>query len=174
MLFHLAYPHRGYREGQYFPDNLMSALHLHPALNHFPVVATLLAAGAALLGVLRPRERSEWLLRALLLLGVAVAALPVVLWSGRAWAAAQGLWPRGAWLPPRQPLAGLLRWHLLGAGISTLLAGLGLALALAWRRGRAGLWPVVLVAVAAALATGITARIGGQIAFGEPGMEGGP
>ena len=153
----------------------MSALPLHPAVNHFPVVASLLASGCVLLGALRPlSERREWLLRALLLLGVAAVALPVVLLSGRAWSAAQGLWPQGAALPPRHALNGLLRWHVLGAAVSALLILLGLGLALAFRRGRIALWPVLLVVVAAALATGLTARMGGQMAFGEVEPESAP
>ena len=153
----------------------MSALPLHPAVNHFPVAANLLAACCLLLAAFRPRsERCEWVLRGLLLLAVAAASLPLVLWSGRVWSVAQGPWPWGAPLPPRHALGGLLRWHLLGAGISSLLTGLALALALAHRRGRAGLWPVVLVVLAAALATGLTARIGGQMAFGETEAQDGP
>jgi uncharacterized membrane protein len=151
----------------------MSALPLHPAVNHFPVVTSLLAACCMLLAALRPRQRSEWVLRGLLLLGVALAALPVVMGSGRSWSAAQGLWPRSVALPPARALNGLLRWHVLGAGVSAVLVALGLVLALAFRRGRLALWPVLLVVLAAALATGITARVGGQMAFGDP-PEAGP
>jgi uncharacterized membrane protein len=146
----------------------MSALPLHPAVNHFPVVTSLLAVCCLVLAVLRPRQRGEWVLRALLLLGVALAALPVVIGSGRSWSAAQGLWPRSVPLPPAHALNGLLRWHVLGAGVSAALLALGLVLALAFRRGRIGLWPVVAVVLAAALATGATARVGGQMAYGEP------
>jgi uncharacterized membrane protein len=153
----------------------MSALPLHPAVNHFPVVASLLASGCVLLGALRPLpERREWLLRALLLLGVAAAALPVVIGSGRAWSSAQGLWPPGLALPPGHALNGLLRWHVLGAAVSALLTLAGLGLALAFRRGRIALWPVLLVVLAAALATGVTARLGGQMAFGEVEPGAGP
>jgi uncharacterized membrane protein len=153
----------------------VSALPLHPAVNHFPVVASLLASGCVLLGACRPLpERREWLLRALLLLVVAAAALPLVLGSGRAWSAAQGLWPPGQALPPRRALNGLLRWHVLGAALATLLTLSGLGLALAWRRGRSALWPVLLVVLAAALATGATARLGGQMAFGETEPAAGP
>jgi uncharacterized membrane protein len=146
----------------------MSALPLHPAVNHFPVVTSLLAACCLLLAALRPRQRGEWVLRGLLLLGVALAALPVVIASGRSWSVDQGLWPRSVPLPPAHALNGLLRWHVLGALIATGLLVLGLVLALAFRRGRIRLWPVVLVVLAAALATGATARVGGQMAFGPP------
>ena len=153
----------------------MSALPLHPAVNHFPVVASLLASGCVLLGALRPLpERREWLLRALLLLGVATAALPVVIGSGRAWSSAQGLWPPGLALPPGHALNGLLRWHVLGAAVSALLTLAGLGLALAFRRGRIALWPVLLVVLAAALATGLTARVGGEMAFGQVEPEAAP
>jgi len=151
------------------------SLPVHPAVNHFPVVASLLAAGCLLAGAVRPQaERSEWVLRALLLLGVAVVALPVVIGSGRAWSAAMGAWPWGAALPPRSALDGLLRWHVLGAAVSTALSGLGLGLGLGFRRGRIGLWPLLLVVLTAALATGITARVGGQMTFGNPESEASP
>ena len=150
----------------------MSALPIHPAVNHFPVVTSLLAACCMALGALRPqRERGEWAQRGLLLLCVAVLALPVVAWSGRIWSAGMGLWPWGRWLPPRRALNGKLVLHVLGAAASTLLTLAGLALAFAHRRGRVGIWPVLLVVAAAALATGATARLGGQMAFGEPPQE---
>lgn len=150
----------------------MSALPIHPAVNHFPVVTSLLAAGCMALAAFRPRqERGEWLLRAMLLLGVAALALPVVAWSGRVWSLSMGLWPRGVWLPPRRALDGLLVLHVLGAAVSAALTALGLVLAFALRKGRVPLWTVVLVMAAAALATGVTARVGGQMAFGEPPAE---
>jgi len=153
----------------------MSALPIHPAVNHFPVVTSLLAAGCMLLAALRPRqERPEWALRALLLLCVAVLALPVVAWSGRIWGASQGLWPHAAWLPPRRALNGLLVLHVLGAAVSSALTVLGLVLVIALRRGRVALWPVLLVVAAAALATGATARVGGQMAYGEPPAQDAP
>jgi hypothetical protein len=58
--------------------------------------------------------------------------------------------------------------------VSALLTLTGLGLALAFRRGRIALWPVLLVVVAAALATGLTARMGGQMAFGEVEPESAP
>jgi hypothetical protein len=60
---------------------------------------------------------------------------------------------------------------VLGAAVAAALTVTGLALAWAHRRGRVGLWAVLLVAAAAALATGATARVGGQMAFGEPPQE---
>jgi len=153
----------------------MSPLPIHPAVNHFPVVASFLSACCIVRAAFRPQpERSEWVRRGLFLLGVALVSLPVVIWSGRIWAATMGIWPWSALLPPRQALDGVLRWHVLVAGISTGLVLLGLVLVRAFRRGRTGLWLVVLVVLAAALATGITARLGGQMAYGEPNPEAGP
>lgn len=150
----------------------MSALPIHPAVNHFPVVTSLLAACCLGLGALRsPEERGEWLLRAVLLLCVALLALPVVIWSGRIWSVDMGLWPWRVPLPPRRALNGMLRLHVLGAAVSAGLLALGLALGLASRRGRIGLWPVILIVLAAAMATGVTARLGGQMAFGEPAVQ---
>jgi len=63
---------------------------------------------------------------------------------------------------------------VMGAAVSTLLTLSGLGLTLAWRRGRSALWPVLVVVLAAALATGATARLGGQMAFGEAEPEAGP
>jgi uncharacterized membrane protein len=147
----------------------MSGLPLHPAVNHFPVVANLLAASCLALAAARPRrERSEWVLRALLLLGVAVLSIPVAAWSGRLWSVDMGLWPRHVPLPPRQALNGLLVIHVLGAATSAGLTVLGLVLTFALRRGRIALWPVLLVVASAAAATGATARVGGQMAYGEP------
>jgi uncharacterized membrane protein len=154
---------------------IMSPLPLHPAVNHFPVVASFLAACCMAMAAFRPRgERSEWVRRGLLLLGVALVSLPVVIGSGRAWAATMGIWPRGVWLPPRRALGGILFWHVIGAGVSAAFVLAGLMLVRAFRRGRTGLLPVILVVLAAALATGITARLGGQMAYGEPTPEAEP
>jgi hypothetical protein len=48
---------------------------------------------------------------------------------------------------------------------------LGVLLALGHRRNRMTLWPVIVVVVVAALATGMTAHLGGRIAFGEPDAQ---
>jgi uncharacterized membrane protein len=151
------------------------ALPLHPVVNPFPIVTTVLAALAMVLGALRPPgERREWLTRALLLLTVALALLPAVAWTGRAWAGDAGIWPAGRLLPPRGgALGGLLAAHLLGAAISAGLTLAGLLLALRARRsGR--FWAALLVVLAAAAATGITGHLGGRIAFGTPEAEAGP
>jgi uncharacterized membrane protein len=96
----------------------MTALPLHPVVNPFPVVATILAAGCLSAGAARPlHERGEC---------------------------------------------------VLGALAATVLMVLAALLALAYRRRRVGLWPVLALALASALATGITAHLGGRIAFGEP------
>ena len=150
---------------------VVSALPLHPAVNHFPVVASLLAVCCLGLGLRSPGQRAEWALRAQLLLAVAVLALPVVLGSGRLWSVDMGLWPWRVALPPSRALNGMLGLHVLGAALSAGLLALGLVLTWLFRRGRIGLWPVLLVALAAALATGITARVGGQMAFGEPAVQ---
>jgi len=147
----------------------MHALPFHPVVNPFPIVSTVLAAGCLLLAALRAREhRGEWVQRGMLLLTVSLLAMPVVAWSGRTWAGAAGLWPRGALLPDARAAGGLLRLHALGAAGSGCLMALGLLLGIAHRRGRAPLWPVIVVLLACALATGMTAHLGGQIAFGEP------
>jgi uncharacterized membrane protein len=141
----------------------MTALPLHPVVNPFPVVATILAAGCLSAGAARPlHERGEWVLRGLLLLSVALLAMPAVAWTGRGWAVAAGLWP------PRHGPGGLLLAHVLGALAATVLMVLAARLAQAYRRRRVGLWPVLALALASALATGITAHLGGRIAFGEP------
>jgi len=151
----------------------MSALPIHPVVNPFPIAATVLAALALLAAGLRPRDqRREWLTRCLLLLLVALAALPAVAWSGRLWAAAMGVWPASRALPPSRALGGLLRLHLEGAAGSTGLLLAGLLLVHRHRRGQGRLWPALLVVLAAAAAVGVTAHLGGMMAFGEPGAPG--
>ena len=147
----------------------MAALPFHPVVNAFPVVTTVLAAGCLLAGAARPGEAGrEWLRRGLLLLIVALLAMPVVAWSGRAWAASAGMWPRGLALPPAR--ARLLRVHVLGASLSTLLMILAALAVRAQLRGR-GRWLALAVVLACALCTGVTAHLGGELAFGEPGVE---
>lgn len=147
----------------------MAPLPIHPVVNAFPIVATVLAALAMIwAGLLAPSRRPEWLGRSLLLLGVALAALPAVAWSGRIWAAAMGIWPPGRALPPRAALGGLLALHALGATASAALTLSGFLLLLRHRRGRGPFWAALLVVAAAALATGVTAHLGGRMAFGPP------
>ncbi len=81
--------------------------------------------------------------------------------------------PRGL-AAARRALNGLLVLHVLGAAVSSALTVLGLVLVIALRRGRVALWPVLLVVAAAALATGATARVGGQMAYGEPPAQDAP
>jgi len=151
----------------------MSALPFHPVVNAFPVVTTVLAAGCVLAGAARPGEAGrEWLRRALLLLLVALLAMPAVAWSGRAWAASAGLWPKGLALPPAK--AQLLRGHVAGATLSLLLMALAALLVSARIRGRGGRWLVLAVVLACALSTGLTAHLGGKLAFSEPEVEDAP
>ena len=62
---------------------------------------------------------------------------------------------------------------LLGAlsVIAIVLLALAAALVRLRLRGRAGRWLVLAVALACALSTGITAHLGGRLAFGEPEAE---
>ena len=145
---------------------MRDALPLHPALIHFPVAATVLAAGAAIAGVLRPGERREWLDRTTLLLASAVAATPAAMISGRAWSRSLGLWATAAWLPPGDVEDGLLRRHVLAAVLTMALASCALLLSFFARRGRLPLWPVVLVVSASAAAACLTAHVGGGMVFG--------
>jgi len=75
-------------------------------------------------------------------------------------------------LPPSRALGGLLRLHLEGAAGSTGLLLAGLLLVHRHRRGQGRLWPALLVVLAAAAAVGVTAHLGGMMAFGEPGAPG--
>jgi uncharacterized membrane protein len=146
------------------------ALPLHPALVHFPVAATVLAAGAALAAAVRPRtELREWLDRTSFLLGSAVASTPAAIVSGRAWSRSLGLWAAPSWLPPAAVEDGLLRRHVLAAVLTMALASCALLLSLFARRGRLPLWPVVLVVSSSAAAACLTAHVGGGMVFGTHG-----
>lgn len=63
---------------------------------------------------------------------------------------------------------GLLALHALGAAASAALTLSGFLLLLRHRRGRGPFWAALLVVAAAALATGVTAHLGGRMAFGPP------
>jgi uncharacterized membrane protein len=146
---------------------LQESLPLHPALVHFPVAATVLAAGALLACATRSgSERAPWLDRATFLLATAVLSTPAAMASGRLWSGTLHLWTGSSLLPPLDVEDGLLRRHVLGAALTLVLAFVGFILALATRSGRAPLWPVVLVAFAAAALACLTAHVGGAMAFG--------
>ena len=146
---------------------MLEDLPLHPALVHFPVAATVLAAAALLAGAARSGSaRAPWLDRATFLLGTAVLSTPAAIASGRLWSGTLHLWTGPALLPPAAVEDGLLLRHVLGAASTLVLAFLGLVLALASRSGRAPFWSVVLVACAAASAACLTAHVGGSMAFG--------
>jgi uncharacterized membrane protein len=151
------------------------ALPLHPVVNPFPIVTSVLAALALVIGALRPEaERREWLIRSLLLLVVGLALLPVVAWTGRMWAVDASAWEPGRVLPVHHALGGLLAMHLLGAAFSGALTLTGLLLVQGARRQRRGYWAALLVVLAAAAATGVTAHLGGRMAFGTPEAEADP
>lgn len=142
-------------------------LPLHPALVHFPVAATVLAAGALLAGAARSASaRAAWLDRATFLLAIAVLSTPVAIASGRQWSGALHQWTGSSLLPPVDVEDGLLLRHVLGAALTFVFAFAGLILALASRSGRAPFWSVALVACSAAAAAGLTAHIGGSMVFG--------
>jgi uncharacterized membrane protein len=138
---------------------------VHPAVIHLPIAATLLAAGAVVLGRLTKAQK-EWLDRATLLLFVAVVTTPVAMLSGRSWSRSLGLWTGSSWLPAADVEEGLLRRHVLGAAVTMALAAVALLVALAARRGRVPYWALILVVSACAIAAGITGHIGGDMAFG--------
>ena len=144
-------------------------LPLHPAVIHFPIVATMFALGACLGCLLTPRlQRKEWLDRATLLSFIAVLSTPVAIVSGRAWSRSLGLWSEASWLPAAGVEGGLLRRHVEAALLTMALSSLALLLALASRRQRAPLWVLILVVAASAIAAVMTAHVGGQMVFGTP------
>jgi len=147
-------------------------LPLHPVVNPFPIVTSVLAALALVIAALRPEpDRREWLTRSLLLLAVGLVLLPAVAWTGRMWAVDAGAWKPGQAAPVPHALDGLLALHLLGAAFSGALTLAGLLLVQGARRGRRRFWAALLVVAAAAAATGVTAHLGGRMAFGTPAED---
>ena len=137
---------------------------LHPALSHFPIAAAVFAAGALLVANLRGKTpAAAWRNAAVVLLLVAVVAIPFSVFTGREWAGSLALMPDGTWLPPAAAAGGVLRRHVLavlGASVA-LLAALPLAV-IARHPKRSPLPAFVAAAVAAALLL-VAGHMGGKM-----------
>ncbi len=140
---------------------------IHPGLVHFPIAGTIFAVLALLIALKRPDpERRAWRDGGTLLLLAALLSTPLVVLSGRGWAASKGHLPEGALLPPPEILEGALRQHAILANVgATLLAGAFAAAVLA-RRGRSPLWLAAVLSVAAAAVIAYTSHIGGLMVHG--------
>ena len=150
----------------------MGRLPFHPAINPFPVFTILMASGCLLMALIRPAaEREEWVYRSWLLVLTGLAIRPFVLLSGRAWSLSMGFWPRVAPWPTGQAAHGLLRPHVIGAALSTTLILLTTGAFWLYRRARGPLWLLCVLVLSAAVLTGYTAHLGGEMAFGEPASE---
>ncbi len=150
----------------------MDRLPFHPAINPFPVFTILMASSCLFMALIRPEsEREEWVHRSWLLLLTGLAVLPFVLLTGRTWSLSMGFWPRIAPWPPGQAAHGLLRLHVIGAALSTALILLSTYAFWRYQRARGSLWLLFVLVLSAAVLTGYTAHLGGEMAFGEPASE---
>ncbi len=150
----------------------MDRLPFHPAINPFPVFTVLLASGCLFMALVRPAtERHEWIHRAWLLLLTGLAILPFVLLTGRSWSLSIGFWPRSLPWPTPQAARGLLRAHVVGATLSSLLILLSTLAFWSYRRARVPLGLLFVLVLSTAFLTAYTAHLGGRMAFGELGTE---
>ena len=150
----------------------MGRLPFHPAINPFPVFTILLASGCLFMALIRPlAERHEWTHRAWLLLLTCLAILPFVLLTGRSWSLSMGFWPRSLPWPTPQAASGLLRAHVIGATLSSVLIVLSTLAFWSYRRARVSLSLLSVLVLSTALLTAYTAHLGGRMAFGELGLE---
>lgn len=148
---------------------MIADLPLHPAVVHFPVAGTFFAAGALLLGLLRPGARSACLSAAALLLGAALAgglagAATGWLWADKLAYLAGGTGP----IPGPAAVEGLARLHALVA--LAFLAAAALAFGLVLRARRSG-GPFGLALAATLLAcalVGAAAHVGGTMVHAPP------
>ena len=150
----------------------MGRLPFHPAINPFPVFTILLASGCLFMAFIRPlAERHEWTQRAWMLLLTGLAILPFVLLTGRTWSLSMGFWPRSLPWPTPQAATGLLRLHVIGATLSSVLIVLSTLAFWSYRRARVSLSLLFVLVLSTALLTAYTAHLGGRMAFGELGLE---
>ena len=150
----------------------MGRLPFHPAINPFPVFTILLASGCLFMALIRPlAERHEWTQRAWMLLLTGLAILPFVLLTGRTWSLSMGFWPRSLPWPTPQAATGLLRLHVIGATLSSVLMLLSTLAFWSYRRARVTLGLLFALVLSTGLLTAYTAHLGGRMAFGEPGTE---
>jgi heme A synthase len=147
---------------------LMFGLPVHPAATHFPIAAAHFAAAALVVAAwLTARRRAEasvpWRIAGLLLLGVALLGVPVLIWSGRAWAISLDDMVAGSLLPRPDAEEGVLYKHALSAGATA--AAVLAAFALAWigRDPKKPILPAALAALLAASLIGFTGHLGGTM-----------
>ncbi len=151
----------------------MDWAHIHIMINHFPVILTVMGAGAVLLAVGRPR-RGIWLYAAVSLAMAALTVIPTYFTGEPAEAALNRPWyvARGA-----------IHTHENAAKVAALLVVLaGLVALVAWRRlvryPRELRMPgglraaVVATSLAAAAAIGYASLLGGRIVHDAPALQG--
>ncbi|HUM02900.1 MAG TPA: hypothetical protein VL084_11465 [Thermoanaerobaculia bacterium] len=147
---------------------LLFGLPVHPAATHFPIAAAHFAAAALVVAAwLTARGRAEasvpWRIAGLLLLGVALLGIPVLIWSGRAWAVGLDDMVAGNLLPKPDAEDGVLYKHALSAGATA--AAVLVASVLAWigRNPKRPILPAALAALLAASLIGFTGHLGGTM-----------
>lgn len=146
---------------------------VHIALNHFPLILTVIGTLGAILGSARDK-RGVWLYSTISLALAAIFAIPTFI-TGRL---AEAMLKRPWWVAP-----GAVHAHEDAALIATVVVAVaGLVAALAWRRliryPRELALPgalrslVLVTSLAATGAMGYAALLGGRIVHGAPVLEG--
>jgi uncharacterized membrane protein len=147
---------------------LIFGLPVHPPAAHFPIAGAAFGAAALLVAAWltakgRAGESGPWRWAGALLLAVALLGIPVMIWSGRAWAVSMDDVAPGSLLPKPDAEDGILYRHALAA-VTTFVAVL-VAFPLAWA-ARDPKKPVLAAAVAAAVAAiliAVTGHLGGTM-----------
>ena len=144
--------------------------HVHLIINHFPIILSVVAAGAAILGLI-VRRRIIWIFAAICLTLAGAAVGPVFLSGKQAADVIEDL-PH----PPRKVIdaheesAEVTLFVVLGAGVVGAIAWWQLARRAGTEEPRSWIrTAVTLAALAAAGATGYTALLGGMIYHGAAG-----
>ncbi len=145
-------------------------LPVHPAAAHFPIAASLFGAAALVVASwLTTRGRAEesrpWRVAGLLLLAVALLAVPVMIWSGRGLAISLDDMNEGSLLPKRNAEEGVLYRHALGAGATSLAVLAAFFLAYVGRDPRKPALPAAVAALLAAALMSYTGHLGGTMVF---------
>ena len=147
---------------------LIFGIPVHPPAAHFPIAAAAFGAGALVVAAWltstgRAGKSGPWRWAGVLLLAVALLGIPVLIWSGRAWAIGLDDLAPGSLLPKPDAEDGILYRHALSAGATFVAVLVAFPLAWAARDPKKPVLAAAVAAVVAAVLIGLTGHLGGTM-----------